>query len=140
MDGDLAAAIALYWWNVGVSAAFYTPLHCLEVALRNAIHRQLSHHIGRTDWWESVPLRGNEQRIVAGARSKVNARRRTHAADDIVAELSLGFWVSLTSGTYHRLLWVPIPRKAFPCYRGPLRALHDDLHTMLLFRNRIMHH
>lgn len=63
-----------------------------------------------------------------------------YTADDIVAELSFGFWVSLTSKTYDRSLWVPYLHRAFPLYRGPRGRLHYDLQTMRLFRNRIMHH
>lgn len=61
---DLGAAIQLYWWNVGVSAAFYAPLHCLEMALRNAVHQQLAIKFGRTDWWEVAPLNKSGLRIV----------------------------------------------------------------------------
>jgi hypothetical protein len=139
-DGDLRAAIQLYWWNVGVSAAFYTPLHCLEMALRNAVHQQLAAEYGRTDWWEVAPLNKSGLRIVADTRSKLATRARPSTADDVVAELSFGFWVSFVSNTYHRSLWTPCLHKAFPFYRGPRRLLHSDLHTMLLFRNRIMHY
>lgn len=138
--GDLAAAIELYWWNVGVSAAFYAPLHCLEMALRNAVHQQMVIEFGRTDWWEVAPLSGSGLRIVAETQGKLATRGRPYTADDMVTELSFGFWVSFVSNTYDRSLWVPCLHKAFPHYRGPRRRLHRDLHTMLLFRNRIMHH
>ena len=49
-------AWALYRWNLGLVAAF-TPLACdLEVALRNAIHEQISAHFGRPDWWADASL------------------------------------------------------------------------------------
>lgn len=138
--GDLSAAIRLYWWNVGISAAFYAPLHCLEMALRNAAHQQLAIGFGRTDWWDMALLRGSGPRIVTETRNKLGARNRPYNTDDMVSELSFGFWVSLFSNTYHRSLWVPCLHRAFPFYRGPRQRLHGDLHTMLLFRNRIMHH
>ncbi|WP_103351017.1 hypothetical protein [Amycolatopsis sp. CA-128772] len=138
--GDLAAAIELYWWNVDVSAAFYFPLHCLEVALRNALHRQLSESFGRDDWWSVAPLRKKGPQLVAVARRKLTERGRPGTADNVVAELSLGFWVSLVSRNYTRDLWVPYLHKVFPRYPGGRGALHHDLTTVLLFRNRIMHH
>lgn len=116
--GDLRAAIQLYWWNVGVSAAFYTPLHCLEMALRNAVHQQLAANFRRTDWWDVAPLNKGGLRLVEDARSKLATRARPTTADDMVAELSFGFWVSLVSNTYHRDLWVPCLHKAFPFHRG----------------------
>jgi hypothetical protein len=137
---DFAAAIDLYWWNVTVSAAFYAPLHCLEMALRNAIHRQLAIRWDRTDWWQSVSLGGNGQRMVDDAHRKLTSRSRAYGADDIVAELSFGFWVSLVSKAYDQRLWVPCLHKAFRYFGGSRPDLHRDLRTMLLFRNRIMHH
>jgi hypothetical protein len=138
--GDVSAAIAWYWWNVDVSAAFYAPLHCLEVTLRNALHRRMATACGRSDWWAAAPLMPSGQQTVADARHKLTTRGRAGTADAMVAELSFGFWVSLVSGSYHRSLWERGLYKAFPLFRGPRRALHADLLTMLLFRNRIMHH
>lgn len=56
--------------------------------------------------------------------------------------MSFGFWVSLLSAgaAYDRVLWVPTLHLAFPHYSGTRRALHDNLLTMVLLRNRIMHH
>lgn len=139
-SGDLSAAIKLYWWNVRISAAFYAPLHVLEIALRNALHRQLTVTFGRVDWWDVAPLNKNGRRKVDDAHGILAQRRRPCTADDTVAELTFGFWVSCVSKAYDRSLWVPSLHKAFPHYRGPRRRLHDNLHTMLLFRNRIMHH
>lgn len=139
--GDASAALELYWWNVDVSAAFYAPLHCLELALRNSANLQMVLEFGRADWWAVAPLNTGGLRIVGDTRDKLATRvQRSCAADDIVAALSFGFWVSLVSNTYHRTLWTPCLHKAFPYYRGNRRQLHVDLHTMLLFRNRIMHH
>lgn len=141
--GDVAAAIRLYWWNVKVSAAFYAPLHCLELALRNAMHEQLSVELKRLDWWTAAPLNDYGRRTVSVAIQKTSGRDgRSYTADDIVAELSFGFWVSLVSRgvSYDRNLWVPILHRAFPYYNGRRQPLHDNLLTMVLFRNRIMHH
>ncbi|WP_129666020.1 hypothetical protein [Phytoactinopolyspora endophytica] len=142
-DGDVEAAIRLYWWNVEISAAFYTPLHCLELGLRNAVHDRLRIWFGRVDWWASAPLSDNGRRIVASAVRKVGERvGRSYTANDIVAELSFGFWVSLVSrgASYDRTLWVPALHRAFPYYQGGRKPLHDNLFAMVLLRNRIMHH
>jgi len=60
----------------------------------------------------------------------------------MVAQLSFGFWVSLLSSGagYDRHLWVPTLHRAFPCYSGSRKNLHENFLTMVLFRNRIMHH
>lgn len=141
--GDAKAAARLYWWNVEVSGALYGPLHCLEVALRNALHRQLTMTYGRDDWWTIAPLNDHGMRIVADARRKCARRRHGEVpADSMVAELSFGFWVSLVSrgDAYDRLLWVPTLHRSFPHYSGRRSPLHDSLWSVVLLRNRIMHH
>ncbi|HEY3709594.1 MAG TPA: hypothetical protein VGL64_09480 [Amycolatopsis sp.] len=130
--GDVVGALELYWWNVDVSAAFYTSLHCLEMALRNAVHRRLTVAYGRAGWWEVAPLSANGRRKVHDALGKLSTRTRRSTADDVVAELTLGFWVSMVSGAYDRSLWVPHLHRAFPLFRGRRRQLHEDLHTVLL--------
>ncbi|MEU1744599.1 hypothetical protein ACPXB5_14655 [Micromonospora arida] len=140
-------AVELYWWNIEVSAAFYGPLHCLEIALRNALHDQLCRRFGRPDWWASasVPLTDHGIRLVTEATLKCRRRGLTPpSADDVVAELSFGFWVSLLSNrrgsSYDRLLWVPTLHLAFPHHSGRRDELHTAFETMRLLRNRIMHY
>ncbi|MDX2556006.1 hypothetical protein [Streptomyces stelliscabiei] len=141
--GDAETAMRLYWWNVSASAAFYGPLHCLEVTLRNALHDELVRHHGRPDWWVSAPLNSNGLRLVDEAREKCRRNGTSVVcADGIVAELSFGFWISLVSGArgYDRGFWVPVTHKAFPHYSGRRAGLHDSLLSLVRFRNRIMHH
>lgn len=142
--GDPAVAERLYWWNVEISGAFYGPLHCLEVALRNALHDRLRARYGRADWWAKAPINPGALRAVDEARRKCHRRQATSTgnADDIVAQLSFGFWVTLlsTGKSYDRHLWVPTLHRAFPRYSGRRDMLHDNLWTMVLLRNRIMHH
>jgi hypothetical protein len=140
--GNLAKAIQLYWWNVDVSSAFYPSLHCLEIAVRNSMHTQLGTTFGRVDWWNVASLRDNGLLLVNEATRKVRRRLgyRTGTADDMVTELSFGFWVSLVSRAYHRDLWVPCLCRALPGYRGRRDQLHESLLTVVLLRNRIMHH
>jgi hypothetical protein len=140
---DDAAARLLYWWNAEISGAFLGPLHCLELTLRNALHDELTARYGRPDWWSTAPLNTNGRLLVDRARSKRSRRGGgTAAADDVMAELSFGFWVSMLSSgdSYDRRFWVPTLHRAFPHYSGPRAALHRSFESMVLFRNRIGHH
>lgn len=145
MNHDASAAERLYWWNIEVSGAFYGPLHCLEVALRNTLHDELRSSFAQDEWWRAAPLQPNGIRMITEADA--SCRRRSSSpitADDIVAELTFGFWTSLLSNNRHsqydRRLWVPYLHRAFPYYHGRRRDIHDNLETMRLLRNRIMHH
>ncbi|MBD9701032.1 hypothetical protein [Streptomyces caniscabiei] len=138
--GDARVAERLYWWNAEASAALVGPLHCLELALRNALHNALVRHHGRPDWWEAAPLNERSRGLVDSARRSCGRRLRRTTPDDVVAELTLGFWVSLLSAGYDRHFWVPVLNSAFPHYRGPRGRLYHDLTSLALLRNRVMHH
>lgn len=143
-NGDGVVAERLYWWNLEVSAAFYGPLHCLELGLRNALDRQLRSAYGRDAWWTAVRLTPVGHHMIAEARTRCAGRAEPWTSDDVVAQLSFGFWTSLLSNSRHseydRRLWVPTLHRAFPAYHGRRDRLHEKFETMRLFRNRIMHH
>ncbi len=149
--GDPDAAMRLYQWNVEASEALYTPLHHVELAVRNALHGCLVLRYGRPDWWEVAPLDGGGQDLVAKARRKCESnererarvqqrRRRSVTVDDVVTELTFGFWVTLLVSRYDRVFWVPTLHKASPYYTGRRDALHADLRALVRLRNRVMHH
>ena len=137
--GQTAAAVQLYWWNLDISAAFHVPLHCVEVTLRNALHDQLCDLHDRADWWELKHLNSNGLRKIDEACSALDRLGCTRpSADDVVAQLPFGFWVSLLSRTYHQSLWIPALHRAFQ--GRPVRGqLHGNFDQVLKLRNRIMH-
>jgi hypothetical protein len=131
----------LYRWNLQVSEAFLPALSCLEISMRNAMHKQLAATYGHADWWASAPLDQHDASVVQRAWNDLFRRKGGDpGTDDIVAELSFGFWVSLLSTRYDRHFWVPALHRAFPDYHGSRRALHDNLDATRRFRNRVMHH
>lgn len=152
-DGDQAIALRDYAWNTAISAAFYGPLQCLEIALRNATHRELSKKYG-LEWFDEPDAGLNK-----GARKKINEAKITARYHNgsmievpkVVAVLSFGFWVSLfDSGSrfdsdgnahcdYEETLWRPALHRAFP--KGlARREIHKTLNYRRKFRNRIAHH
>ncbi|MDN5858132.1 MAG: hypothetical protein L0H84_05865 [Pseudonocardia sp.] len=137
-SGESDAAIALYAWNVEVSAAFVVPLHWAEMAFRNVLHARLAGHYGRADWWVAAPLDQNGHRKVGEAQAMLRRLGKNPTiADSVVAELSLGFWVSLLAKHYSRTLWVPLLWRCFP---GRSRLdVHTDYKHVLFLRNRISH-
>ncbi|WP_245592401.1 hypothetical protein [Actinomadura rifamycini] len=145
MNGDVDAAMRLYWWNVEVSSAFYGPLHCLEIVLRNALHERLRERYDRDAWWTAAPLGAESLRKVDRAKEKARRKltregSRTLVPDDVVAELTFGFWVELFSRRNDRNFWVPTLHRAFTGYSGRRNVLHREFLSMVLFRNRIMHY
>jgi hypothetical protein len=151
--GDREQALLLYTWNTAASAAFYGPLQGLEVALRNAMHRELTAVYGPT-WYDNPACGfdvGTSTRILA---AKDELRRDGYPLDPphLVAVLSFGFWVALLgkggrgpgSGTpkrnYEMTLWRPCLYRAFPHVRLPRAQAHRPLDYLRTLRNRIAHH
>lgn len=151
--GDREKAIHLYTWNTAISAAFYGPLQGLEVALRNAMHRQLAACYGGA--WYDNPAAGLDARCIdriANAKTEAARAGNEPGSSRIVAALSFGFWISLLGpggrldpagrrGDYEMTLWRPALRGAFP-HRTPLtrKQAHLPLNCLRKLRNRIAHH
>ena len=151
--GDREKALHLYTWNTAISAAFYGPLQGLEIALRNAMDRQLAACYGEA-WYDNPATGLHAGCLERVARAKAEAVRSGKVADSprIVAALSFGFWVSLLGrggrpdpaghrGNYEMTLWRSALRDAF-CHRTPLtrKQAHQPLNCLRELRNRIAHH
>ncbi|WP_433415165.1 hypothetical protein ACQP1V_36725 [Microtetraspora malaysiensis] len=144
--GEPDIAFRLHCWNTELAAAFYGPLQYLEIAVRNALHRQMAGIFQRDDWWDhpDADLNSVAMAKIRDAKAVVMRTRASVPPDCVVAELVFGFWVSLlTSGgrhNYERRFWRPALCRAFPGFRGRRRDLHSDLDYLRVLRNRIAHH
>ena len=143
--GNLERALGLYLWNTAISAALYGPLQGLEVAMRNAVHRELSTVYGAS-WYDhpALPLSPVAKTLLRDAKATIAQRKKPVIPPRVVAELSFGFWVSLLgpgpSGLYEMRLWRPILYKAFPNAKLSRKAVHQPLDRLCTLRNRIAHH
>ena len=152
-DDCLDAALRLYAWNTAICAAFYGPLQSLEVALRNAMHRELSWKYG-PNWFDNADTGLNTGALGRIREVKKGLRRagKPIESPNVVAALSFGFWVLLTDSgsklnsggqaSYEDKLWRPALRRAFPACKTTLtrRQAHERLNRIREFRNRIAHH
>lgn len=145
-SGDRESALRIYTWNTALSAAFYGPLQGLEVALRNAMHRELCAKYGPV-WYQEPGLALNPGHLHRISRAKKLLERGRYPTDSphVVAALSFGFWVSLLGPggrgfDYEKTLWRPALYKAFPHRRLSRRDAHKRLDYLRTLRNRIAHH
>jgi hypothetical protein len=137
--GDRWVAIHLYERNTELSEALYGVIQGLEVSLRNSIHNIMSADIGRDDWYDVVGLDQPEQDALADAKRAIQNRPTALSPGKVVAELTFGFWVKLTSSAYEKSLWVKHLYKIFPI-RVKRTQLHGRLTELKTLRNRIAHH
>ncbi len=86
-----AAASVAYLYNLQLAESIMPCLHILEVALRNAIDRQLKAKYGRTDWWAIAPtLTPKEIEVISSAQRNIQMKRHMVTPDRIVSELGFG--------------------------------------------------
>lgn len=138
-------AILHYQCNIELAEAFYPSIAVFEVALRNALNRELIALAGRNDWYASLfvqPGMSDLHKYITQANKQIANRKEISSPDKIVAELTLGFWVSLLNSKYERLLWKDL-RRAFPYMPKSERKRENvsaPLNLFRAFRNRVFHH
>lgn len=162
-DGDAESAWNQYRWNLQLVAAL-SPLGCdLEVVLRNTIHRQLCELFNREDWWTAPKLSLDRHSLTflepVVKRHERRLAKETVGPGRVVADVTLGFWVSLLSrgGTaplgrrvaYEDDLWRPALRLGFATgsrtptgrVRRPSRQdVYDRASNFQQLRNAAAHH
>lgn len=138
--GDLDRALTLYERNTRLSEAFYTPLQCLEICLRNGLHRQMVARYGQ-DWLQAgtAPLAHDAVEQVGQVTAGIDPGLCTPGK--IVAELRFGFWVGLMGPRYDASLWRQALYKAFLAGGGlPRKVVHGRFNALRRLRNRVAHH
>lgn len=137
-------AITHYECNILLSESFYPSMSILEVALRNALSRELRAFAGRIDWYNifaTTPGLTDLNKYISQARRMIAARGEAENPDKITAELTLGFWTSLLNRDYERILWKDL-RRAFPYMPKKLRQrkiIAAYLNRFRHLRNRVDH-
>jgi hypothetical protein len=138
--------LARYLLNVTLSEALYPALQFAEIALRNAVHRELSARCGTDAWHASASARLTpwQQVKVAEAKDALLKRRKPLAPGRIVAELNFGFWTAFFNNSHARTgIGALLAKSAFPNapaseqYQARLDKRWLDIRDL---RNRIFHH
>lgn len=141
---DTDFAILHYGCNIQLSESFYPCLSVFEVALRNALNRELVAFFERDDWYTQLlhtPGLSNLNKYITQANQQIAKRREFVSTPKIIAELTLGFWVSLLNSEYEKILWKDL-RRAFPYMPKNKRVRKNiaaKLNKFRHFRNRIFH-
>jgi hypothetical protein len=135
----------LYLWNAAVGQSFHFPLQTVEVCLRNVIHLALVDIYGQN--WSADPACRNTLRpkqaddITKAERRHYSIYKAAATTPQIVASLSLGFWVGMLRKDYNQTIWSTHTAHAFP-HLKPSETIVDVSRTGSLIqdlRNRIFH-
>lgn len=151
--GNVTYDIALerYLYNIELSKALYPVLSILEVSLRNRINDAIEKII-KQDWMleelacQDILLK-SEYKKLQDAKNKLINKHKTITKENLIAELSLGFWVHLCTKKYKTKLWhrKNFFRIVFADYPNfsefdKLSRVFPLLKLLLDLRNRIFHH
>lgn len=148
-EGDISLALDLYAWNTRMAAACLPMLSQTEILLRNALDEQLKEYFDEAmrgiPWFlqKSCQLKQKEQDAISSAREIMVREKKTESRDQIIANLTFGFWVRILGVNYEDL-WRRALHRAFtdpstgrPPSAKHIRSLVNDVRQ---FRNRIAHH
>lgn len=122
---DRERAVALYRWNVAVSAACFEAFHYVEVVVRNAMDREMQIHRHEAQSripWFLLPVVGKHRSSFDDSIEKVRRRLRDQhhsreTRDQIVAGTDFGFWTALLHSE-NEDLWRSALHRAFPGSSG----------------------
>jgi hypothetical protein len=138
-------ALELYAWNCRASVALFELIGWFEVGWRNNIDSAIraSRSPDQPHWLfdRRFPLQPKTWAKVAVAVNTVRHRTIRPTPDQVIAELTLGFW-RFTARGYWTTVWRTYLSRAFPHAPGPPHAASMDrqLDRIIKLRNRIAHH
>jgi hypothetical protein len=158
VGGDAAKAKSLYNLNIQLSQRLYPLISILEVALRNAIDRELSKHFNDNQWlikkrtqFANHPglvfkdKRGNLQPDhfftdkIHSAEAKLHFRGVPVSHGKLLAELTFGFWIKFFDNKPIKILHGAQIRAFQNSPKMPMAKVHSHLNLIVALRNRISH-
>lgn len=141
--------IEKYLWNIQLSKELYALIAIFEVSLRNHINYAISEHILNNwlldDTFIKKFLTENELKSYLIAFNRLIEKNKL-TADNLVAELNLGFWVNLFKKIYAPKLWHKkhVFKTVFPFFNkdftNKMNYIYPKLKEIQKIRNRISHH
>jgi len=100
---------ARYLWNIELSESLYPLINTFEIALRNNIYNVFQESFDPRWLHGQGALNLTSDTIEKIDKAKNFLQRRGQITDSkIIAELSLGFWVSLFNRRYYQAIWLVI--------------------------------
>lgn len=146
-DGaDQATTLSRYLLNMALSESLYPSLQCAEIALRNAVHRELTAHCDTEAWYDSPRARLTDwqQAKVTEAKETLMKRPKPLTPGRVIAELTFGFWTGFFNKAHARTgIGAHLSKRAFP--HAPVTEQYQaklDKRWLSIrdLRNRVFHH
>lgn len=135
-----------YNYNIELGNEFYPLLSIFEIAFRNSLHTAWSTSLNDTAWLLNYAnhsfLGLREKTKIQNAIAELTEKNKPLEEGRIIAELTLGFWVSLFDRPFIEIN-KKIIRDLFPNASNKQRdifVIKDQLADIRNLRNRVFHH
>ena len=106
-------ALGVYAWNITLCESLYPCLNNFEISLRNGIHGAATQKFDQPEWILNNLYR-NESEPLERLLQKLTRERKEVNVGDLIANLTLGFWLSLFRSRYEQVLWPGLLEPVFP--------------------------
>jgi hypothetical protein len=142
---DHTNALQYYNFNVRASQGAYIVLEAAEVILRNQIHYKLRNKYNTDEWyneWLRYDRFSDFHDRILSTKKILRRRKEVISPDKMVAEFTLGFWVSMFNAKYEKAIWKPL-RLVFRHLHKKNRqrkTISKALNQFRRFRNRVFHY
>jgi hypothetical protein len=136
--------LAVYKRNIESSKSLYELLSYFEVFFRNAIDIKLTQKIGK-NWFNKIKWRKKHRKQIKEAKNSIKINKNMskyirYNKNDLISNLSLGFWVHLFDGNYEKSLWIEGGLNKIFSVSMDRNGLNRDLREINNLRNRISHY
>lgn len=153
VGGDTRKAMTLYRYNLKLSQELFTIVSCFEVALRNAIDKQMTNKFGN-DWLRdsvqtggifTATIFGKTKKIISSAYKKLSTQGK-YSPSKLLAEMEFGVWKYMYSAPQYRvtgqILFNAFPNKPTSSQTAQYNNTYifNELDKVNSLRNRIAHH
>lgn len=138
--------LATYLWNIELCECLYSPLHALEITLRNAISDAMAEKYNGDAYW-FMDLNRLSRRQANIIRDIANRLPAQSPPGKYIAETNFSFWTEFLSTEFYMKLWIPnrgaMLHAVFPyapkSAREP-KSLGLAYRECRLLRNRVFHY
>ena len=142
---DQTLATKAYFLNIDISGNIFKAISFLEISLRNKINivAPIVLDTKSTQWlFEVASGRVSSSKDFKETRNKIKqaiaiSKDGTH--DQVVCQLSFGFWCSIFSGFNYLILGSRVLKHLKPSSKVNPDGLRSRLHAIRTIRNRIAH-
>lgn len=144
-NGNESLSMQAYFLNMDISGNLFKAISFLEISLRNRINEIVPHATQlKADQWliELLNKRAPSNPEFNNTKKKIReaiklSKDETH--DQVICQLSFGFWCSLFSGYNYTIIGSRIMKYLHPRRKQEPKELRGKLHKIRTIRNRIAH-